>query len=89
MNDSATTQKPTRREFLSSAGTERTAFALFCGIAVFALLLTTVLGTDPAPEATIEDSTDMLVEGIIVREPRATEEPQPAVVGYRGSSPDQ
>lgn len=70
-------------EFLSSAGTERTAFVLFCAIALLALLLTTVMGTDPAPESDA-DSVGSLRTGLFER-PRRTEadEPQNAVGGYR------
>ena len=90
MSDSATTtnalQRTLRTDFLSSAGTERTAFGLFCCIAVFALLLTTVLGTEPAPDSNLDGSVETLADGLLIPQTSIVEEPQSTVGGYRSGN---
>lgn len=82
-----TTQKQSRTEFLSSAGTERTVFVLFCAIAVMTLLLTTVLGTDPAVES---ESPEGARFGLFERPPRAEpSEPQSATGGIPAATSNE
>ena len=51
MNTHAQAPHKQRTAYLSSTGMDRTVFVLFCAIAMLALLMTTILGTDPAPES--------------------------------------
>ena len=76
-----------RTEYLSSTGMERTVFVLFCAIAMLALLMTTLLGTEPAPES---ESDFSFGQGILSPSQQTDEvAPQSAVGGYRtANSPD-
>lgn len=64
---------------------ERTAFVLFCAIAVMALMLTTVLGTDPAPQNEQDASPR---QGLFVIRPAENEQSN-AVGGFKVDSSDE
>ncbi|GEM_PF-3221376 len=69
-----------RTEYLSSTGMERTVFVLFCAIAMLALLMTTILGTEPAPES---ESNFTFGSGILASSPDTGETaPQTDVGGF-------
>jgi len=66
---------------------ERTVFVLFCAIAMLALLMTTILGTDPAPESQSDFSFG---SGILSPSQQADDvAPRTAVGGFPAAdSPD-
>lgn len=87
MNTHVQTPHKQRAEYLSSTGMERTVFVLFCAIAMLALLMTTILGTEPAPES---ESDFSYGSGILSPSQPADEAaPQSDVGGFpAANSPD-